>query len=275
MKKTDIESDSKNFLFIKKKQKRNNNELLDQAENNKPARSSRMHRVDTVKCITPFMINLAEGIAQSTKILKDQASKMTQELKDQQFSHQDAETLNKFQLESSRIRRLTDEMKSTILIATEILNKLNENNSLSSQIFNSQNKTYNIQDKEIKDLLCQLAKILPYQLVGKCFNVSPRNISRWLQKGTIRKIGGGKKILDPQMEQELKRKYDEEVEKHGFVSNKRLKELALECSRKDDFKASWSWFERFKRDNLIIIDSKRKRSSQSTLPSTYNGNSYY
>lgn len=275
MNKPDTESDSKCFIFIKQKHQRDSNELLDQADNNEPARSRRIHQVDTVKWITPSITSLAEGIAKHTNILMDQVLKMNQELKDQQFRQQGEETLKKFELESSRIRRLSSEMKSTILLATDILNKLNENNALSSQIFNSQNKTYNIQDKEIKDLLCKLAEILPYQLVGKCFNVCPRNICRWLQKGTIRKKGGGKKILDSQMEQELKRKYDEEVANHGFVSNKKLRELALQCSTKDDFKASRSWLARFKRDNLIIIRPKRKRNPQSTLPSTNNWNSYY
>lgn len=263
-----MEPNNDNYSFLKQKQMREIDELEDQEDNNRQARASRIQKVDTVEWITPSITNLAEGIAESTKILMLQVSKMTKELKDQQYHPQDSVTLKKLELESTKIRKSANEIKSIIIYATEILNKLNENNDLSNQIFNTTDKGYNIQDKEIKDLLCKLAKILTPQLVAKCFNVSPKNINRWLQKGTKRKEGGGRKILDPQMEQELKEKYDEEVKNHNVVSNKKLKELALICSKKHDFKASRSWFKRFKRDNGIINDSKRKRKS--TQPSSNN-----
>ncbi|EAS06629.3 Tc5 transposase DNA-binding domain protein (macronuclear) [Tetrahymena thermophila SB210] len=85
------------------------------------------------------------------------------------------------------------------------------------------------------------------KLAAQINQVKTKNLKRWIAVGYKRKEGGGRKKEDPQMEDQvykwLKDKYYNE---QAYVSRNQIREKALELSnKKDKFKASKGWLEKF------------------------------
>jgi hypothetical protein len=88
--------------------------------------------------------------------------------------------------------------------------------------------------------------------VARRFNISVNNICRW-KKGTKRKVGAGRKIVNLDMEEKVI-DYVKEMTRNGKqFSRRQIQQKAREVSIDPTFKASKGWFERFYNRNFEIF----------------------
>lgn len=125
----------------------------------------------------------------------------------------------------------------------------------SENLFKRKDKGYSILTQKKKDLICQIARHFGPGYLSHSLNMSKKSLMRWLKKGTHRRIGGGRKILDPEMEITLVRWYIEQMKKNNNkgVPSKVLKKKAIEFSNHEGFLASKGWFEKFRKKYCIVI----------------------
>lgn len=113
------------------------------------------------------------------------------------------------------------------------------------------------------------------------FAVPLKSLKRWIKVGPERKkgmyshyfmknfdkknLGGGRKIRDPEMEQELFNWYLNLKNKDVPITPKMVKQKALSVTKYKDFIASKGWLEKFKRKYKLELsrekDKKKKHDS--------------
>ena len=160
--------------------------------------------------------------------------------------------------------RLTEEIieitKKIFLKLNELNGKMLRNRIKPDDLFKHRTKTYSILSKEKKNAICSLAKFFGLHKIAYCLNISKKSLTRWLKKGTERKKGGGRKILDPLMEEKVLQWYQSNKSKIA-ISAKIIKQKAKEFSSCRKFLASKGWFEKFRKKYNIKVEkcSKHKK----------------
>jgi hypothetical protein len=118
---------------------------------------------------------------------------------------------------------------------------------------------YKILSESEKSFIVYLSTLTTTCEVARRFNISVNNICRW-KKGTKRKVGAGRKVVNLGMEAKVI-EYVKELTKSGKVfSRRQIQDKAKELSTDPTFKASKGWFERFYSRNIEIF---RRSSSYS------------
>lgn len=114
--------------------------------------------------------------------------------------------------------------------------------------------------------------------VSKMLSVPIKNLRRWAVMGTQRRIGGGRKLMDAQMEANLYQWILNEMKvKQRKVSRSEIRKKALELSQyQDRFKASKGWTDKFVRKNGLKRASMKKliESLKSNLKVVYGRGEY-
>lgn len=128
--------------------------------------------------------------------------------------------------------------------------------SFISTLFTSSKHGYNIQSKETKQLIQQAIQYFPKKHLRELFNISTKSIRRWQLKGVDKKKGGRRK-MDPIMEEKLIQWYRNECTKGNGVTAEMLKRKARRFCKNDKFKASKGWFHNFKQSYNISLIKKR------------------
>ena len=105
--------------------------------------------------------------------------------------------------EITELDELLIELKEIYYKYLEIMRKFKDNFKDGFNLFNPKNKTYLIMDKTKKDLITSLVKWKGTKKISEALSLSNKSLKRWIIKGTQRKNGGGRKVLDPEMENKL------------------------------------------------------------------------
>lgn len=140
------------------------------------------------------------------------------------------------------INTLIDDIKKKM---KSISRNIETHHILTNDLFKSQ-KTYSIYDQSFKDDFCLLAKRYGVQKIAHDFNLSTKSLKRWIKSGTHRKVGGGRKEFDTEMEVSVYKWYLEQVSLGKIVTPKMIKEKAISLCRVNSFKASKGWLKKFK-----------------------------
>lgn len=90
--------------------------------------------------------------------------------------------------------------------------------------------------------------------VAKFYNIPLKKLKRWIEIGPKRLEGGGRKVMDPQMEVNLIKWINSETEKGSKLSGKEIQDKAKYLSKVDKFLASKGWLEKFlKKYDIKIV----------------------
>ena len=90
--------------------------------------------------------------------------------------------------------------------------------------------------------------------VAKFYNIPLKKLKRWIEIGPKRLEGGGRKVMDPQMEIDLIDWINEEKETGNKITSKQVQDKAKTLSRVDKFLASKGWLEKFLKKYDIKIE---------------------
>ena len=155
--------------------------------------------------------------------------------------------------ENTEFDELLNDLNEIFYKYLEIMKKFKENFKDGFNLFNPKNKTYLIMDKKKKDLITNLVKWKGTKNISEALSLSNKSLKRWIVKGTQRKNGGGRKVLDPEMESKLLI-WIENQKKLGIKLNgTSIKKKAKMLSKFKSFLASKGWFEKFKKKNHISL----------------------
>ncbi|KAL4472087.1 hypothetical protein ABPG72_001085 [Tetrahymena utriculariae] len=132
------------------------------------------------------------------------------------------------------------------IINKKIKKKLNFKNDQESKSYKRgpyQSYSEKLKKKAINDYF----RYKDIKLAAQINQVKTKNLKRWIAVGYKRKEGGGRKKEDPEMEDQvyewLKEQYQNQ---QTYVPRNHIREKALELSsKKDKFKASKGWLEKF------------------------------
>lgn len=81
--------------------------------------------------------------------------------------------------------------------------------------------------------------------VSRELDIPPKNIRRWMRDGPERKKGAGKKVRDPEMEEELM-DWLQQQRRNGYEPTKaQIQEKAKTLSKDEKFKGSKGWLQKF------------------------------
>ena len=152
---------------------------------------------------------------------------------------------------------IIDKVKYILFKVNDINGKMLRNRIKPEDLFKHRTKAYSILSKEKKNAICSLAKFFGAQKIAYCLNISKKSLTRWIKKGTERKKGGGRKILDPIMEEKVLQWYQSNRSK-GPISAKLIKQKAKEFSSCRKFLASKGWFEKFRKKYNIKVEKYSK-----------------
>ena len=100
-------------------------------------------------------------------------------------------------------------------------------------------KHYKVMTSETKKKILEDLKYLSNTEVSKKYGTSIRNIVRWKSNGYNRKIGSGRKTLDPDLNNKLLKWYFSQDP--NLITTKIFRNKAKELSNNKDFKASMGW----------------------------------
>ena len=90
--------------------------------------------------------------------------------------------------------------------------------------------------------------------VAKFFNIPQKKLKRWLEIGPKRLEGGGRKVMDPQMEIDLIHWIKSEKLFMKKITGKQIQDKARSLSRSEKFLASKGWLEKFLKKYDIKIE---------------------
>ena len=155
--------------------------------------------------------------------------------------------------ETTELGELINDLKEISLKYIEIMKKFNDNFKDGKDLFNPKNKTYLIMDKNKKDLITDLVRWKGTKRVAEALSLSTKSLKRWMIKGTQRKNGGGRKVLDPEMEEKLLKWIEEQKNIGNKLTGTSIKNKAKALSKFKTFLASKGWFEKFKKKNHICL----------------------
>lgn len=178
---------------------------------------------------------------------------------------------NKYQIDRSQrinigeqeLRQLTCTLrlsKGVKSLFNKLLNKLHtEDNSNSlflltnsispeSEVMSKSSRfKYLMFNTEVKEQSINMAFTHGIKYASESMDIPLKSLKRWIITGASRKKGGGRKIKDPQMEQQLIKWYTEyTANAENKVTSKMLKEIALGLSSNKEFTASKGWLEKLK-----------------------------
>jgi len=102
---------------------------------------------------------------------------------------------------------------------------------------------------EEKQFCTNLVTICNYDAVdvANCCQVPLKSLKRWIKVGSKRKVGGGRKVEDPELEGKLLLWIKDSVSKGIKLKYSTIKEKALKLTKSKNFMASKGWFEKFKK----------------------------
>ena len=81
--------------------------------------------------------------------------------------------------------------------------------------------------------------------IAKMYNIPLKKLKRWIEIGPKRLEGGGRKVMDPFMEQDLIKWITFEKQNGIKISGKQVQDKAKSLSRVEKFLASKGWLEKF------------------------------
>lgn len=110
------------------------------------------------------------------------------------------------------------------------------------------------------------------QKVAKLCEVPLKSLKRWMEVGHLRKKGGGRKIMDPEMENKLLYWYNSLTLSGRVPTCKMIKEKALKYASIKTFKASKGWLDKFKKKYNIKIHKYKNKNDENHLITTTNEN---
>jgi hypothetical protein len=114
---------------------------------------------------------------------------------------------------------------------------------------------YLMVSSEQKKSIVEYSKVHGFKNTIKNFNISGKNLKRWINVGTERKKGGGRKVSDPIMDSKLLEWYNINYKSKELpISIKLLKQMAFEFSTVANFNGSKGWLYKFISKNDILID---------------------
>ena len=142
-----------------------------------------------------------------------------------------------------------------------ISDKMNKYQIKTSDLFKNTTKTYSILDKNKKNSIIKIVNTYGAKKTANALNLSIKSLKRWLKNGTERKKGGGRKILDPEMEKNVVKWYNEQIMMGRNICAKEIKAKAKQLSKCDFFLASKGWFEKFKKKYHIVPYIQHKKHS--------------
>ena len=117
---------------------------------------------------------------------------------------------------------------------------------------------YNMCDSRFKELCIEEAKMTEnLKHVTKKYGVPLKKLKRWLQVGANRQKGGGRKVLDPNMEVKLINWYNSARSHNEAVSARKMQNKAKEFTTADKFLASKGWLEKFLKKYKIYVDKDK------------------
>ena len=120
-------------------------------------------------------------------------------------------------------------------------------------------KKYKMCDPELKRICIDQVEIHKNALkdVSENFQVTVKNLKRWLKVGSDRKKGGGCKVKDPEMERKLLGWLTEyQIAQGNHVTSKMFKHKALEFTTNQTFTASKGWLEKIKKRHGLQINKR-------------------
>lgn len=157
--------------------------------------------------------------------------------------------------------------EETVDLAKKILEKIKQlsekmqkNRISTNDLFKHQNnKTYLIFDEKKKKFICDMVQEFGAKVVATSLNLSIKSLKRWLKSGIERKKGGGRKILDPEMENKVVQWFYKQKSLGRKVTAKNIKVQARRYSTCKNFLASKGWFEKFRKKYNIKPDTHLKK----------------
>ena len=144
------------------------------------------------------------------------------------------------------IEQIIEHSNQIIQQIKRISMKMQMNKIRTVDLFKTKNKTYTILDKQKKSLICKIVEGFGAKKTATSLNLSIKSLKRWMKNGIDRKKGGGRKIMDPNMEIKLLEWYNKQVAQGKLVTAKNIKDKAKELSVCKTFLASKGWFEKYK-----------------------------
>ncbi len=113
---------------------------------------------------------------------------------------------------------------------------------------------YNMYNSCFKQKVISYSAIYGVNKTSKDFSIPKKSLKRWILIGARRKRGGGRKLIDPEMENKLYSWYHE-LNKLGFKpSSLEIKKKALELCPIKSFIASNGWLIKFKSKYNLILE---------------------
>jgi hypothetical protein len=117
---------------------------------------------------------------------------------------------------------------------------------------------YNMCDSNFKEQCIEEAKISEnIKHVTKKYGVPLKKLKRWLQVGANRQKGGGRKVLDPNMEEKLIIWYNIARSNNETITGRKMQNKAKEFTTADKFLASKGWLEKFLKKYKIYVDKDK------------------
>lgn len=139
-------------------------------------------------------------------------------------------------------------------------NKKNDTNESNSRA------KYQMFSAEEKSKAIALSNQIGIKQTSIFMNVPIKSLKRWLLYGPNRLKGGGRKIKDPVMEQQLIEWYNTEVSKGRVIAVEELKDKALSLTKCKEFLASKGWVEKIrKKYNLVFKVVPKAKSVKSEI----------
>ena len=88
-------------------------------------------------------------------------------------------------------------------------------------------------------------KGMTYIQISKALNIPSKNVIRWCQNGVEKKMGGGRKILDPEMERKVFKWISLHYLPGSEIPLSAIKKKAIEFRSTYKFKGSRGWLKNF------------------------------
>lgn len=118
---------------------------------------------------------------------------------------------------------------------------------------------YNMLNLDKRNEIVTFANKFGVERAYNKFKICKSRIRRYLNNGTIRKKGGGRKTLDPDMERNLLNWIEEATKTSGSFPNRGLiKSRAKTFSKVKKFLASKGWCDKFFKRNVLRLEKIKK-----------------
>jgi hypothetical protein len=197
-------------------------------------------KIDENNSFQKSVIKLTE-IKSSMKVKRGSSVKISSSFR---FSIKTSKKKKCFQIvrNSPRISNFTTSLKNSKEIHSEKECKSVRTTRGKYQMFNEDLK---------KEVVLLVKNGFSIRELAKKYSIPPKSIKRWIVYGPSRQKGGGRKIKDPKMEEDLLKWIKEANEKDEVIKGSDIQEQARLLTNYPDFKASKGWLEKFRRKHNI------------------------